>query len=303
MQSGIQRLFSGFPPPAGVSYPPLMGILFRKDGDSRGTGEGRRGDPRRKPLSKPKPKQAFSRIGFALSAAYLGSLLAYAAVNWDAFVALDPNEVGDFLAGSFAPLAFLWLVLGFMQQGEELRYSADALWLQGRELQHSVVQQRELVKVTREQLELEQNIRKAAERDAERRLKIEQDMRKAAERDAERKITPNLKLRELAVESIGGGLRYSFSLINLGAPCVDLRVSWNGAQRYRWNSLKGEELIHIDVFDNHPVEELDVVVCYLDILGRDAEQCFHLRAVERKTGPGFNVRAEKIRRPPQMGGL
>ena len=61
--------------------------------------------------------------------------------------------MGDFLAGFFAPLAFLWLVLGYLQQGEELQHSTRALQLQAEELRNSVEQQRELVEVTRQQLE------------------------------------------------------------------------------------------------------------------------------------------------------
>lgn len=34
------------------------------------------------------------------------------------------NAWGDFFSGFFAPLAFLWLVLGYLQQGEELRNSS-----------------------------------------------------------------------------------------------------------------------------------------------------------------------------------
>jgi hypothetical protein len=38
---------------------------------------------------------------------------------------LQPNEWGDLFAGTFAALAFLWLVLGYMQQAEELgRFTA-----------------------------------------------------------------------------------------------------------------------------------------------------------------------------------
>jgi len=33
----------------------------------------------------------------------------------------NPNELGDFLAGFFSPLAFLWLVRGFYQQQDEIR--------------------------------------------------------------------------------------------------------------------------------------------------------------------------------------
>ena len=66
---------------------------------------------------------------------------------------LPINEVGDFFAGIFGPLAILWLVLGFFQQGIEVRLNTKALELQAEELKNSVEQQRELVEVTRKQLE------------------------------------------------------------------------------------------------------------------------------------------------------
>ena len=49
------------------------------------------------------------------------------------------NEVGDFLAGVFAPLAFFWLVRGYYQQGEELRQNTQALKMQSDELANSVL--------------------------------------------------------------------------------------------------------------------------------------------------------------------
>jgi|GEM_PF-6076803 len=42
---------------------------------------------------------------------------------------LDANEIGDFLAGAFAPLAFAWLILGYHRQGNELRIQAAELAL------------------------------------------------------------------------------------------------------------------------------------------------------------------------------
>lgn len=40
---------------------------------------------------------------------------------------LSLNNLGDFLAGVFSPLALLWLVLGYRQQGRELRLQANEL--------------------------------------------------------------------------------------------------------------------------------------------------------------------------------
>lgn len=42
-------------------------------------------------------------------------------------VLLPSNELGDFLAGAFAPLAFLFLILGYKQQGQELKLQAQEL--------------------------------------------------------------------------------------------------------------------------------------------------------------------------------
>lgn len=52
------------------------------------------------------------------------------------------NEWGDYLAGAFSPLAFFWLIMGYLQQGKELQQNTKALELQAQELQNSVTEQR-----------------------------------------------------------------------------------------------------------------------------------------------------------------
>lgn len=69
------------------------------------------------------------------------------------FKKLELNEMGDFLAGGFAPLAFLWLVFGYLQQGEELKQNTEALKLQAQELKNSVEQQKELVTIQKQEAE------------------------------------------------------------------------------------------------------------------------------------------------------
>jgi hypothetical protein len=53
---------------------------------------------------------------------------------------LTLDQIGNYLAGWSSPLAFFWLVLGFIQQGAELRQNSEALLLQAKELQLSVEQ-------------------------------------------------------------------------------------------------------------------------------------------------------------------
>jgi len=75
--------------------------------------------------------------------------------GWVKFEPLTLNEIGDFLAGAFGPIAFLWLVLGFLLQSKELRNSVEALTLQTEELRASVAQQSALVEVSEKQHQLE----------------------------------------------------------------------------------------------------------------------------------------------------
>lgn len=60
--------------------------------------------------------------------------------HWESFNA--PGTIGDFLAGFTAPLAFLWLVVGYFQQQEEIRQNTEALIQQVAETQRLIEQQR-----------------------------------------------------------------------------------------------------------------------------------------------------------------
>lgn len=51
---------------------------------------------------------------------------------------LSLNEYGDFLAGAVAPIAFLWLILGYMQHGQELKENTNAIVEQKNEYSKSV---------------------------------------------------------------------------------------------------------------------------------------------------------------------
>lgn len=50
---------------------------------------------------------------------------------------LSLNELGDLLAGAFAPLAFMWMVITILMQGKELRLQREELGLQRQELANS----------------------------------------------------------------------------------------------------------------------------------------------------------------------
>ncbi|MDD0998533.1 hypothetical protein M5G20_22060 [Pseudomonas sp. TNT2022 ID1044] len=93
-------------------------------------------------------------IPLALTLLWVLASAVFFRFNFQSSSPMSPNEVGDFLAGFFSPVALMWLVFGYYQQGEELRLNTEAIKLQVKELNLSVEQQKELVKVTQADLNL-----------------------------------------------------------------------------------------------------------------------------------------------------
>lgn len=113
-------------------------------------------------------------VGYVLTGIWAAVLAAYlfwpSSGRWTKLLEVDPNAFGDFLAGAFAPLAFLWLALTVWLQSRELRLqrrelqqNGEALRLQAEELRNSVEQ-------LRKQTELRQT--DAQEREREKRERM-----------------------------------------------------------------------------------------------------------------------------------
>ena len=94
-----------------------------------------------------------TKLAIAVTAVYVFGFVCLLVLRWQELAGLPLNELGDFLAGSFGPLALAWLVFGYFQQGDELRQGTEALRLQAQELRNSVDQQTELVKASNVSLE------------------------------------------------------------------------------------------------------------------------------------------------------
>lgn len=75
-------------------------------------------------------------VGYVATGVWIACLAVYA--KWlasESILNLKPSEVGDFVAGAAAPMAFLWLVVAVFLQKEELRLQRKEL-RQSREALH-----------------------------------------------------------------------------------------------------------------------------------------------------------------------
>ena len=71
----------------------------------------------------------------ALSVLYIATTLFFRGNDaWELLRAGNLNELGDFLAGFFTPLAFGWLVYGYLLQSKELRLQREELTLTRKQL-------------------------------------------------------------------------------------------------------------------------------------------------------------------------
>ncbi len=81
-------------------------------------------------------------FGLALTAGWLilGAVYIEQAIGWDNISAQPADVIGSFLEGAFAPLAFLWLVIGYFLQHKALTQNTEALQMQFQEIQRSAEQ-------------------------------------------------------------------------------------------------------------------------------------------------------------------
>ena len=84
------------------------------------------------------------RLHFSLGLTIVWLLLGFAyissVVGWTDFVRQNAPELGSFLEGAFAPLAFLWLVVGFFLQQKQLTENTKTIQMQLAEMRRTAEQ-------------------------------------------------------------------------------------------------------------------------------------------------------------------
>ena len=78
-------------------------------------------------------------VGTVLWVLLLGIYIS-GALGWSNLPSVPMEILGSFLEGAFAPLAFLWFVLGYFSQQKELSQNTQAIRMQYVEMQKTAAQ-------------------------------------------------------------------------------------------------------------------------------------------------------------------
>ncbi|MDA3577604.1 hypothetical protein MJ026_00335 [Acinetobacter ursingii] len=142
-------------------------------------------------------------IFIIITGIYFFGIYHFFGVDFDKIKALEPNALGDFLAGTFAPLGFILLILGYM-------LNTSALKIQAQELRNSVQEQQALVETA----------------------KNEYDLLITQYNQNQNNLTNQLRDQELKDEfnsmpviqfKFSGNYNY-FEVINIGSPVIDISL-------------------------------------------------------------------------------
>jgi hypothetical protein len=147
-------------------------------------------------------------FGAVITGVYLCFIGLLVFLKRDSLPEMRLNEIGDFMAGAFGPIAFFWLILGYLQQGRELKLSSDALQLQAQELKNSVEQQSIMASAALQQIES----KKAS-------LRLQ-------EQERERSIAPQFRggCGARSGDGVGNPISTGFHIFNDGAGVTDVSI-------------------------------------------------------------------------------
>ncbi|WP_346400425.1 hypothetical protein [Pseudomonas syringae] len=209
---------------------------------------------------------------------YLAAIVLKVLFDFQRFLDLKLNEFGDFLAGAFGPVAFLWLVLGFLQQGRELKLSTDALRLQAEELRHSVEQQRRMADAAVQQIH-----------SAGQALEIQLQ-------SAERAVTADFEVASVSRMGLGERVNIATKIQNNRNIAYKVTTEFTGDIPFKsfreHGTIPVERVVDLDLLFE-PVE----TPCEgeLEILYEDASGVLRIEVFAVRLGEDNWVRFEKLR--------
>ena len=217
-------------------------------------------------------------IGLLVSTLYTFAIFLLVQDRLPSLKTLELNLLGDFLAGVFGPVALLWLILGYLQQGIELKLNTKALELQVTELKASVEQQRELVEVSKQQFEAE--------------LEVLRYERTQVELAMQPRFVPDQVGSQHHTTS--GRSTFHLSIKNLGASITNVSFTFSASMQKVEPPLlaewpEGEAKRVLFYFPDFGVADTDLMIAYATKQGISGTKIFRLVADRSEAIPKLNL--------------
>ena len=162
-------------------------------------------------------------VGLVVTVLWLGAFVLLVLLRTGEAGSMTLNEWGDYLAGGSAPLALLWLVIGYFQHGRELRLNTVALAAQQEELRQQVAQTAHLAK------------------NAGRQAQAAEDLAEVTRSEQQREEARVRREARLDIISHGGsagiagsdraGREYKTKIMNIGADVRALELLYEGQHK------------------------------------------------------------------------
>jgi len=210
-------------------------------------------------------RNSLAWVGAIFTTVYLSGFTWFIFDRLPQLQTMELNSVGDFLAGAFGPIAFFWLILGFMQQGAELRLSSEGLRMQADELKASVQQQTALVEAQKVTLE-----------------------------NHERSLEPLLEV-EYKESNITAGLETDwFHVVDRGGYCRNVTAQFFGAGEYMHPMAvqplaKDNPQPFRNTSNLHILNQYRLSIAYEKVNGVQGVQHFQLFKHPTETGVSFAI--------------
>jgi hypothetical protein len=219
------------------------------------------------------------KFGVVVTLVYLGVIASQIWFRIPSFYTLTLNEVGDFLAGVLGPVSIFWLILGFKQQGDELK-------AQAREMNNSVREQKNLVENSAGQFQAMME-------------SLELQRKTLALQHA-----PKVELYSALTFAADGKDMISFLVMNYGheAKSVEVWSSFDGQQAsmivcHDFIGKDDAEDVRIELSSFEVLKSVRVYVGYEDVFGTRYGCLFGFLEKNQTNELGVNLLARKVAAP------
>jgi hypothetical protein len=190
--------------------------------------------------------------------------------RYDQLWTKDINELGDFLAGAFGPVAFLWLVIGYLMQHSELKLNRISIEKQAQELEFTRLAYEQQIEEFKKSVEVTKDA-----------SNFNKDMQRQIYKESVEPYQPrimNLDLYDVVLRGEEGAIPTSLTAYHLQSLYIVFKNFGASAKQCSFFSNLMDEEVQTDVSvlykEDSKVDDYVVPIDYRDIRHKLAEKNF-----------------------------